>query len=124
MFPWKEEIRDRSVPVDVNDPDILISELYLAYQVSKIIGATLKDCISHKNLAFWTVFQNQKVQEFLLWLSGSQARLGFMRMWVPSLALFSGLRIWHCHELWCGLQVRLGSCVAVTVTRPAVVALI
>ena len=122
MFPWKEEIRDRSVPVDVNDPDILISELYLAYQVSKIIGATFKDCISHNNLAFWTVFQNQKVQEFLLWLSGSQARLGFMRMWVPSLALFSGLRIWHCHELWCGLQVRLGSCVAVAVTRPAAVA--
>ena len=25
------------------------------------------------------------------------------------LALLSGLRIWHCHELWCGLQMWLGS---------------
>ena len=24
-----------------------------------------------------------------------------MRMWVRSLALLSGLEIWHCHELWC-----------------------
>ena len=23
--------------------------------------------------------------------------------------LLSGLRIWHCHELWCGLQMRPGS---------------
>ena len=38
-----------------------------------------------------------------------------MRMWVPSLASFSGLSIWHCHELWCRLQMRLGSCVAVAV---------
>ena len=28
------------------------------------------------------------------------------RMWVPSLALLSGLRIQHCHELWCsGLEL-------------------
>ena len=32
-----------------------------------------------------------------------------MRMWVPSLALISGLRIWHCCELWCRVQTRLGS---------------
>ena len=24
-----------------------------------------------------------------------------VRMWVWSLASLSGLRIWHCHELWC-----------------------
>ena len=34
---------------------------------------------------------------------------------VRSLALLSGLRIWHCHELWCGSQTRLGSRVAVAV---------
>ena len=28
-------------------------------------------------------------------------RLGAMRFWVRSLALFSGLRIQHCRELWC-----------------------
>ena len=35
---------------------------------------------------------------------------------VQSLALFSGLRIQHCFELWCRLQTRLRSCMAVTVS--------
>ena len=30
-------------------------------------------------------------------------------MWVRSLALFSGLRIQHCSELWWRLQMWLGS---------------
>ena len=38
-----------------------------------------------------------------------------MRMRVRSLALLSGLRIWHCHELWCRSQTLLGSHVAVAV---------
>ena len=42
-------------------------------------------------------------------------RLGAMRLWVPSLALLSGLRIWRCHELWCRLKTRLGSDVDVAV---------
>ena len=42
-------------------------------------------------------------------------QLGNMRLRVPSLALLSGLRIRHCHELWCTLQTRLGSGVAVAV---------
>ena len=29
---------------------------------------------------------------------------------IPGLA--QGLRIWHCHELWCRLQTQLGSCIA------------
>ena len=29
--------------------------------------------------------------------------------------LLSGLRIWHCCELWCRLQMRLGSYVAMAV---------
>ena len=40
---------------------------------------------------------------------------GIVRMQVRSLALLSGLRIWHCHELRCGLQMWLGSGVAVAV---------
>ena len=46
-------------------------------------------------------------------------RLGTMRLQVQvrSLPLLSGLRIWHCHELWCRLQTWLGSCVAVTVAQ-------
>ena len=45
-------------------------------------------------------------------------RLGTLRLRVRSLALLSelsGLRIWCCCELWCRLQMRLGSCVAVAV---------
>ena len=36
-------------------------------------------------------------------------------MWVWSLALFSGLRIWHCCELQCRLQMWLRSSIAVAV---------
>ena len=42
-------------------------------------------------------------------------RLGNMRLWVRSLASLSGLRILCCCELWCRLQMRLGSYVAVAV---------
>ena len=42
-------------------------------------------------------------------------QLGTMRLWVRSLALPSGLRIWHCHELWCRSQTQLRSGVAVAV---------
>ena len=40
-------------------------------------------------------------------------RPGTMRLQVCSLALLSGLRIQHCHEVWCRSQMRLGSRVAV-----------
>ena len=42
-------------------------------------------------------------------------QLVFMRMWVRSLALFSGLRIQRCHKLWCRSQMWLGSYIAVAV---------
>ena len=48
-------------------------------------------------------------------LRGLRTLLVSMRMWVQSLASLSGLRIWHCHELWCRLQTWLGSRVAVAV---------
>ena len=38
-----------------------------------------------------------------------------MRMQVQSLASLSGLKIWHCCELWCRSQMWLGSCIAVAV---------
>ena len=40
-------------------------------------------------------------------------RLVSMRMQVQSLASLSGLRIWHCHKLWCRSQTWLRYCVAV-----------
>jgi len=42
-------------------------------------------------------------------------RLGTMRLWVPSLASISGLRIRRCHELWRRLQMWLRSHVVVAV---------
>jgi len=42
--------------------------------------------------------------------------LGTMRLQVWSLALLSGLRIWHCRELWCRSQKRLRSRVAVALS--------
>ena len=42
-----------------------------------------------------------------------QTRLGTMRLWVQSLASLSGLRILHCHELWCRSQMWLGPGVTV-----------
>ena len=44
-----------------------------------------------------------------------QIQLGTMRIWVRSLASLSGLRIRHCHELWCMSQMRLRFGVAVAV---------
>ena len=44
-------------------------------------------------------------------------QLGTMRLRVQSLASFSGLRIWDCHELWCSLQMQLRSCIAVAVAQ-------
>ena len=40
-----------------------------------------------------------------------------MRTWVRSLPLLSGLRIWHCCELWCRSKKQLGSGVAVVVVQ-------
>ena len=40
-----------------------------------------------------------------------------MRTQVQSLASLSGLRIQHCHELWCRSEIRLGSLIAVAVTQ-------
>ena len=36
-----------------------------------------------------------------------QIRLETMRLQIRSLASLSGLRIWHCRELWYRLQTRL-----------------
>ena len=38
-----------------------------------------------------------------------------LRVWVRSLTLLSGLRIWRCCELWCRLQIQLRSCIAMAV---------
>ena len=42
---------------------------------------------------------------------------GTMRLWIPSLASSSGLRIQCCRELWCRLQTQLGSGIAVALVQ-------
>ena len=58
---------------------------------------------------------NVSFQEVLIVAQEKQIRLVSMRMRVLSLASFSGLRIWNCHELWCMSQMRLASQVAMAV---------
>ena len=68
-------------------------------------------------LEYLNVISKKKTKlEFPLWLSRLRTWLVSMRMWVPSLASFSGLRIWYCHKLWCRSQMWLGFCIAMTVT--------
>ena len=47
-----------------------------------------------------------------------------MRMCVQSLASLSGLRIWHCHDLWIGHRCSLDPMSVWLSCRPAAVALI
>ena len=49
-------------------------------------------------------------------------QIGTMRLQIRSLASLSGLRIWHCHELWCWSQTWLGSGIAVAWHRPLAIA--
>ena len=57
------------------------------------------------------------IREFPSWRSGQRIRLGTMRLRVRSLPLLSGLTIRRCRELWCRLQTRLGSGVAVALAK-------
>ena len=50
-----------------------------------------------------------------MWLSGLRTQLVSTRMWIQSLVLLSGLRIWHCSELWCRLQMWHRSGIAMAV---------
>ena len=63
-------------------------------------------------------------QKTTLWLKvmyrefASWNPIGTMRLRVHSLASLSGLRIWHCHELWCWSQTRLGRGIAQWLANP------
>ena len=58
----------------------------------------------------------------LLWFSRLRTLLVSMRMWVQSLVLLSGLRIWCCCELWCRLQMWLDPMLLWLLCRPAAAA--
>ena len=59
--------------------------------------------------------------KFPLWRSRNESDLRFQ---VQSLAFLSRLRIWHCCELWCSSQMRLGSGMAVAGWAVALIALL
>ena len=67
---------------------------------------------------------NTKTTEFKIYLLGvpimaQQKRIWLVtiRLWVWSLASLNRLRIWHCPELCCKSQMRLGSGIVVTVVQ-------
>ena len=57
----------------------------------------------------------QKYDRVRVYVVVQQKQIVTTRLWVRSLASLSGLRILRCHELWCRLQMRLRSGIAVAV---------
>ena len=51
------------------------------------------------------IFLYQIDREVPLVVQQKQIQRGTIRLWVRSLALLGGLRIWHCGELWCKSQI-------------------
>ena len=76
----------------------------------------LNQCIGHCRRK--TSHLNTNLQVFPLWLSELRTQRSGFRMQVQSLASLGGLRIWHCHKLWCRrkMQLRSGFPVAVVQT--------
>ena len=71
-------------------------------------------CVLRKAFGF---FNKMPCSEFQLWFSGLRTQLVSMRMWVWSLALMRGLRIWHCLKPQHSSQMRLRSGAAVAVVE-------
>ena len=74
-------------------------------------SGTLSHHLSNKILPFHSGKKNiiKKTRRVPVTAQWKQIWLVSMRMQVWYLALFSGLRIRHCRELWCRLQTSLGS---------------
>ena len=89
------------------------SFFFLNIHLNSLLGALLCKQGSLKK----SMIKNLLQKEFPLWLSSQQTQLASMRRKVQSLASISGLRIQHCHELWCRSQTQLGSCVAVALAQ-------
>ena len=60
-----------------------------------------------KQCPYITLKEIQRTREFPLWHSGLRSQLVSTKIRIQSLALFSGLGIQHCHELWCRSQTWL-----------------
>ena len=71
-------------------------------------------CSSHSVLTTLGAGRTQNLSTIVA--QWKQTQLVSRRMRVRSLALLSELRTLRCHELWCKLQIRFGSGIAVSVT--------
>ena len=103
---------------------ICITELVLSgFTVHHFRSCIVETLISNLNTLITRVLLSRRnnwskvatCREFLLWLNRLSTWLVSMRMWVRSLALLSGLRIWRCCKLWCRSQMWLWSGIAVAV---------
>ena len=106
-------------------PDALQREMYIEQQhialevlVTVWTGISLRNRMGQKwnnciLLCRYVFHLIDPLQEFPLWLSRLRTQLVSMRMQDQRLALFSGLRIWHCCKVLCRSQMWLGSGVAV-----------
>ena len=78
-------------------------------------------CISFRtilNNSWYSFHLNQKGGLGIsIVLSQLGTQVASMRIWIQFLAWPTGLRIWRCHELQCGLQIPLGPYVAVAVAQ-------
>ena len=63
------------------------------------------------------IAKRQKKKKKRVLIVAQQVKDPVLRMWVRSLAWLSALRIQHCHEMWCRLQSRLGSQVAMALAE-------
>ena len=71
--------------------------------------------IPKTNTTLYINYNFKKSHGVSIMVQWKRIQLGTMRFQVQSLASLSGLRIWHCHELWYRSQARLISCIAVAV---------
>ena len=96
----------------------MVGWLKARMMVSLLFGDHIsKNIPTYKQSDFKMKILKELFRVFLLWCSRKQIQLVTMRLQVQSLPLFSGSRIWRCHELWCRSQTQLGSCVAVAVVK-------
>ena len=74
-------------------------------------------CYCPLHLEYWARFLFKMALGVPVVVQWKRIQLGIMRLRVPSLASLSGLRIWHCRELWCRSQMQLRTHIAVAVAQ-------
>ena len=117
LRPTKSALRNEILNTKA---EMLFQVILLMWQVEEL--NTLKVLDKRRDGLFikWLILTSKLTNDLVMLgvpvvAQWKQTRLVSMRMRVQSLALLSGLGIWHCHELWYTSQMWLGSGMAVTV---------